>query len=105
MSFIYFYLLILVNPILGQWHRLFAKLALTSEGQKAKIKAYHAFIPFYNYYLVYKLTNRKPFWTVLLIFPGVHLVMLMVANLSMVRRFGKFSLVHTLQGIFFPYVL
>jgi len=105
MSFLYFYLLILVNPFLGQWHKLFAKLALSNEGQKTKIKAYHAFIPIYNYFLVYKHTNRKPFWTVLLVFPGVHLVMMMVANLSLVRRFGKFSLVETLQGIFFPYIL
>jgi signal peptidase I len=105
MSFIYFYLLILLNPILGQWHKLFAKLAATEQGQKLKIQTNHAFIPIYNYYLVFRLTNRKPFWTILLLFPGVHLVMMMVANLSLTRRFGKFSLVETLQGIFFPYVL
>lgn len=105
MSFIYFYLLILVNPILGQWHKLFARLAETEDGQKAKIKASYAFIPGLNYYFVYKLTNKKPFWTILLIFPGVHLVMMLVANLSLIRKFGKFSLTDTLQGLFFPYYL
>jgi signal peptidase I len=105
MSFIYFYLLILVNPILAQWNKLFEKLATTEDGQKMGIQPMHAYIPLYNYYVVFKITNKKPFWTVLLLFPGVHLVMMMVANLSVVRRFGKFSLAETLQGIFFPYYL
>lgn len=105
MSFIYFYLLILINPLLGQWNRFFVKLAATEEGQKMGLKPTHAYIPVYNYYLVFKLTNGKPFWTLLLLFPGVHLVMMMVANLSLIRRFGKFSLVETLQGIFFPFYL
>ena len=105
MSFVYFYLLILVNPILGQWHKLFTKIAASEVGKNSGIKPNYAFIPGLNYYLVYKFTNKKPFWTVLLLFPGVHLVMMMVANLSLVRRFGKFSFTDTLQGLFFPYFL
>ncbi len=96
MSFLYFYLLILINPLLGQWNKLFTKLGLPSK---------HAYTPIYNYYLVYKHTNKKPFWTILLLFPGVHIVMMMVANISLVRKFGKFSLTETLQGMLFPYIL
>ncbi|NBN98254.1 MAG: hypothetical protein EBV19_03305 [Flavobacteriia bacterium] len=96
MSFIYFYLLILLNPILGQWWKLFKKLGLNPA---------YALIPVFNYFLIYKITNKKPFWTILLVFPGVHLVMMMVANVSLVRRFGQFSWSDTLQGIFFPYLL
>lgn len=96
MSFIYFYLLILLNPILGQWWKLFKKMGLNPA---------YALIPVLNYFLVYKITNKKPFWTILLVFPGVHLVMMMVANVSLVRRFGQFSWSDTLQGIFFPYLL
>jgi len=96
MSFIYFYLLILINPILGQWGKLFAKSGLPSR---------NAYIPLYNYYLVFKLTSKKPFWTIIMLIPGVHLVMMMVANVSLIRRYGKFSLIDTLQGIFFPYWL
>jgi signal peptidase I len=96
MSFIYFYLLILINPILGQWGKLFAKSGLPSR---------NAYIPLYNYYLVFKLTSKKPFWTIIMLIPGVHLVMMMVANVSLIRRYGKFSLTDTLQGIFFPYWL
>jgi signal peptidase I len=40
-----------------------------------------------------------------MLIPGVHLVMMMVANVSLIRRFGRFSLMDTLQGIFFPYIL
>ncbi len=96
MSFIYFYLLILINPFLGQWGKQFQKMGISSS---------NAYIPLYNYYLVFKHTNKKPFWTILMLIPGVHLVMMMVANVSLIRRFGRFSLMYTLQGIFFPYIL
>jgi len=96
MSFIYFYLLILINPFLGQWGKQFTKMGLSSSS---------AYIPLYNYYLVFKHTNKKPFWTILMLIPGVHLIMMMVANVSLIRRFGRFSLMDTIQGIFFPYVL
>ena len=96
MSFIYFYLLILINPFLGQWGKQFQKMGISSS---------NAYIPLYNYYLVFKHTNKKPFWTILMLIPGVHLVMMMVSNVSLIRRFGRFSLMDTLQGIFFPYIL
>jgi signal peptidase I len=96
MSFIFFYLLILINPFIGQWGKLFPKMELPSS---------HAYIPLYNYFLVFKHTSKKPFWTLLMLIPGVHLVMMMVANVSLIRRFGKFSLVETLQGMFFPYLI
>jgi signal peptidase I len=94
MSFIFFYLLILINPFIGQWGKLFQKMELPSS---------HAYIPLYNYFLVFKHTSKKPFWTVLMLIPGVHLIMMMVANVSLIRRFGKFTLAETLQGIFLPY--
>jgi signal peptidase I len=96
MSFIYFYLLILINPFLGQWGKQFQKMGISSS---------NAYIPLYNYFLVFKHTNKKPFWTILMLIPGVHLIMMMVANVSLIRRFGRFSLMDTLQGIFFPYIL
>jgi signal peptidase I len=96
MSFIYFYLLILINPFLGQWGKQFHKMGISSS---------NAYIPLYNYFLVFKHTNKKPFWTILMLIPGVHLIMMMVANVSLIRRFGRFSLMDTLQGIFFPYFI
>lgn len=78
------------------WHRSFVK---------ANRKSWEALIPGYNYYVAFKITIDKPFWSLLLLFPGVHLVMLATINLSYIRRFGFFSFTDTLQGIFFPYLI
>jgi len=96
MNVLYFYLFILVHPYLSLWWK-----SLEQAGRKP----WEALIPVYNYYVVFKLGCKKPFWSLLLVFPGVHIVMWSVANVSYIRRFGYFSLVDTLQGIFFPYII
>ena len=96
MSFIYFYLLILLHPYLAQWHKVFPKLGR---------KSWEAMVPGYNYFILYKEVLNKPWWSLLLAFPGVHLVMWMTINLSLLRRFGFYNLKETLQGLFFPYLL
>lgn len=96
MSFIYFYLLILLHPYIALWSKSFTK---------AGRKSWEALIPGYNYYVAFKITIDRPFWSLLLLFPGVHLVMLASINVSYIRRFGFFSFTDTLQGIFFPYLI
>ncbi len=96
MSFFYFYLLILVHPYLSLWWLSFPK---------AGRKSWEALIPGYNYFVMFKITCDKPFWSLLMLFPGVHLVMLATANVSYLRRFGYYSFTDTLQGILFPYLL
>jgi len=96
MSFLYFYLLILVHPYLSLWWLSFPK---------AGRKSWEALIPGYNYFVMFKITCEKPFWSLLMLFPGVHLVMLATANVSYLRRFGYYSFTDTLQGILFPYLL
>jgi signal peptidase I len=96
MNVLYFYLFILVHPYLSLWWKSF---------EQAGRKPWEALIPVYNYYVVFKLGCKKPFWSLLLVFPGVHIVMWSVANLSYIRRFGYFSLVDSLQGVFFPYII
>ena len=96
MSFLYFYLLILVHPYLAQWHRLFPKLGR---------KSWEAMVPGYNYFILYKEVLNKPWWSLLLVFPGVHIIMWMTINVSLLRRFGFYSFTETLQGLFFPYLL
>jgi signal peptidase I len=54
---------------------------------------------------MFKITCDKPFWSLLMLFPGVHLIMLATANVSYLRRFGYYSFTDTLQGILFPYLL
>ncbi len=96
MNVLYFYLFILIHPYLSLWWKSF---------EQAGRKPWEALVPVYNYYVVFKLGSNKPFWSLLLVFPGVHLVMWSVANVSYIRRFGYFSLVDTLQGVFFPYII
>jgi signal peptidase I len=96
MAFIYFYLFLLVHPYLAMWFKSF---------KQAGHQPWEALIPVYNYYVAFKISCKKPFWTLLMVFPGVHLVMWSVVNTSYIRRFGYFSFVDTLQGIFFPYLI
>jgi len=96
MPFIYFYIFLLVHPYLAFWWKSFPKMGRQS---------WEALIPIYNYAIIFKVTCKKPFWALLLLIPGVHLVMWMVANASYLRRFGYFSFADSLQAIFFPYLL
>ncbi|MDG1427786.1 MAG: signal peptidase I [Crocinitomicaceae bacterium] len=97
MNIKYFYLfLLLVHPYIAMWWKSF---------KQADRKSWEALVPLYNYFVVFKIGSKKPWWSLLMLIPGVHLVMWAVANVSYIRRFGYFSLVDTLQGIFFPYIL
>ena len=96
MSFFYFYLYILVHPYLAMWWKSFPN---------AGRQSWEAMIPVYNYFVAFKVFCKKPWWVLLLAFPGVHLVMLASLNVSYIRRFGYFTLLDTVQGIFFPYII
>lgn len=96
MSFIYFYLFILVHPYISLWGKTF---------ELAGRKSWEAYVPGYNYFVAFKVYCHKPFWSLLLIFPGVHLVMWSSLNTSIIRRHGYYSLADTFQGIFFPYLI
>lgn len=96
MSFIYFYIFLIVHPYIAMWWNSFELLGR---------KKWEAWIPLYNYYVVFKVFCKKGWWSLLLIIPGVHLVMWSVGNVSFIRRFGYYSLLDTIQGVFFPYLI
>ncbi len=97
MSAFYFYIFfILVHPLLAQWNKSFVR---------AGLPAWKGLVPVLNYFYAFKIGSNKPFWSLLMLIPGVHIVMWMVANVSLLRRFGYFSISETLQAIFFPYLL
>lgn len=97
MNALYFYIfLIIIHPYLALWWKSFERLGY----DKTK-----ALIPGLNYYYAFKAGAKKPWWSLLMIFPGVHIIMWMVANVSYIRRFGFFTLGDTIQGIFFPYLI
>lgn len=86
----------MVHPYLALWWKSFERQGVAS---------WKGLVPGLNYYYVFKTGANKPWWSLLMIFPGVHIVMWMVANLSLIRRFGFFTITDTLQGIFFPYLI
>jgi signal peptidase I len=92
----YFLFLLIVHPIISLWWKSFERMGA---------KSWQAFVPVYNYYIVFKFGSGKPWWSLLMFIPGIHLVMWMVANVSFIRRFGFFSVGETLQGLFFPYLI
>jgi len=96
MSFIYFYLFLLVHPYLAMWWKSF---------ELAERKSWEALIPVYNYYVAFKIFCKKGWWAALMVVPGVHLVMWAVINVTYIRRFGYYTLLDTVQGIFFPYLI
>jgi signal peptidase I len=96
MNLLYFYLLFLIHPYISFWRQLF---------EAAGRKKWEALVPGYNYFVAFKITCEKPWWSLLMIIPGVHLCMWSVVNTSLIRRFGYYSLIDTVQGIFFPYLL
>jgi signal peptidase I len=92
----YFLFLLILHPIISLWWKSFERMGA---------KSWQAFVPVYNYYVVFKFGSGKPWWSLLMFIPGIHIVMWMVANVSYIRRFGFFSIGETLQGIFFPYLI
>jgi signal peptidase I len=96
MNLLYFYLLIFIHPYISFWGHLF---------EASGRKKWEALIPGYNYFIAFKITCEKPWWSLLMIIPGVHLCMWAVVNTSLIRRFGYYSLTDTIQGIFFPYLI
>jgi signal peptidase I len=96
MNVLYYFLFLLVHPYLAMWWKSF---------EKAERKSWEALVPGYNYYVAFKISCAKPWWSLLMLFPGVHIIMWMVLNVSYIRRFGFFTWQDTLQGIFFPYIL
>ena len=97
MNALYFYLfLIVIHPYLAMWWKSFERLGYAP---------WKAMIPGLNYFYVFKAGAKKPWWSLLMLFPGVHIIMWMAANVSYIRRFGYFSIADTAQGIFFPYLI
>jgi len=97
MNAIYFYIfLIVIHPYLGLWWKSF---------ERQGIATWKGLIPGLNYFYVFKTGTKKPWWSLLMLFPGVHIIMWMVANVSLIRRFGFFTIGDTLQGLFFPYLI
>jgi len=57
--------------------------------QKAGIPGWKAFVPYYNFYIGFKLVEKPKWWTFLMIVPGVNIIMYGVMGFNLARYFGK----------------
>lgn len=96
MSVLYFYIFLLIYPILALWFKSF---------KKGGRKVWEAFNPLHNYAMALKIAGQPLWWSILLLIPGIHIIMWMIINVAYIRKFGFFSFTDTLQGIFFPFII
>ncbi|MFI5141564.1 MAG: signal peptidase I, partial [Bacteroidia bacterium] len=72
--------------------------------QKTNIAAWKAFVPFYNFYEAFKLTEKPKWWVALMIVPGVNIIMYGVLGFNLARYFGKRKSSDLLLASFMPYL-
>ncbi len=73
--------------------------------EKADIEKSKGFIPLYNFYvLITKMLGEPWYWTLVLIFPGINLIMLASLNVMIGRRFNLYTLSDTIKHIYLPFI-
>ncbi len=68
-----------IMAIAGTWKML----------NKAKLPGWGVLIPFYNIYLFIKLAGRPGRWFLLLLVPFVNIIIGLILNFDIAKRFGK----------------
>ena len=63
-----------------------------------------AFIPFYNYFIILKETQRPRWWVIFSYFPIVGTIMMSVFHILLMEKFGKNLVQHKLLTIFLPFI-
>ncbi len=56
---------------------------------KANLPGWGILIPVYNIYLLFKLAGRPGGWTRWILFPPVLIILLIIVNFDIAKRFGK----------------
>ena len=73
------YLAIIVVVIAGMWKSF----------EKAGEPGWGCLVPIYNIYLMLKIAGRPIWWIILLIIPIVNLVIAIIVNLDIAKKFGQ----------------
>src|SRR3977135_783553 len=93
--FVWFALLpFLIPAYLGYWW-LF---------EKAGEKGWKSLIPFYNFYILTKITGRPWWWIFYLFIPIVHLFVAIGIQVDLYRSFGKEKFSEIAIGILLPFI-
>lgn len=73
------YLVILVVLIAGYWKVY----------EKAGEPGWACIVPIYNIYVLLKITGKPGWWLLLMLIPLVNLVISVIVNIELAKRFGK----------------
>jgi len=90
------YLIIILTPMFGLWFKIFPRIDKPG---------WAAFIPFYGYYVALRACKQPGFWVIFLLLPGIQFYMWGAVNVTLIRKFGLFSVKDTLLAILFPFPL
>lgn len=63
-----------------------------------------AFIPFYNYFIILKETNKTKWWVIFTYFPIVGTIMMSAFHLFLMKKFGKKLIQHQLLTVLLPFI-
>ena len=63
-------------------------------------KGWESLIPVYNFYVLTKLTGKPWYWSLLILFPGVNLMIFAVFLVQLAKSFGKHDYKDHLQAVF-----
>lgn len=63
-----------------------------------------AFIPFYNYYVILKETDRPKWWAALAYLPIVGPIMMSVFHIFLMEKFGKHLIINKLLTVLLPFI-
>jgi signal peptidase I len=69
--------------------------------KKAGIQGWKALIPFYNVFIIIKITGRSWYWFILMLLPVVGFLFVMISFFDLLHSFGRKKFYHFLLGLFF----
>lgn len=88
------YLIIVLTPAFGLWFKFLPRM---------EKPGWTAFVPFYNYYVALRACNQPWYWVLFLLLPGIQFYMWAAINVTVVRKFGLYSVKDTILAIIFPF--
>lgn len=69
--------------------------------EKAGEQGWIGFVPFYNYYIHFKIIGRPAWWVLLLFVPVINFFIALTAHLDLLKSFGRHSYVDQSVGVIF----
>ncbi|MDB5147744.1 MAG: lepB [Mucilaginibacter sp.] len=93
-AFVIAFIILIILPYVGLW-KLF---------EKAGRPGLEAITPFYNLYVMIKLSGRPGWWFVLLLIPGLNILVAIGITIDFIKSYGKFSFAEHCAGVALQFI-